>query len=250
MSDMAAVFLRPLLQLHPALQVYLALGVLTLAVAGGAHLWHHRHDWRDPNAVTSLTSMTSLMEALYPERKKLWYRVRARLLAPVLTVIAMVLFWPVAWWMRSSELLNERRMARQREEEVFKVKRRHLLERLTVDQIEDREMVQDPLIAVPKLPFGHLNGVWCQVKAAIQPGDELWSFTATWLGEFGSPELRKGYVLWRRCKPVSHVFTACKELEPVWPELSVCQATGTDARRADLSSDEFQIPAFLRKQAD
>jgi hypothetical protein len=107
MSDVTAVFLHPVMQLHPVLQVYLALGVLTLAVAGGAHLWHHRHDRRNPNAVTS---MTSQMEALHPERKKLWYRVRARLLAPVLTVIAMVLFWPVAWWMRCAELLNERRV--------------------------------------------------------------------------------------------------------------------------------------------
>jgi hypothetical protein len=251
MSDMTAVFLHPLLQLHPVLQVYLALGVLTLAVVGGAHLWHHRHDRRNPNAVTSLTSMTSLMEALHPERKKLWYRVRARLLAPVLTVIAMVLFWPVAWWMRCAELLNERRVARQREEEIFNVKPQYLLERLSVDQIEAREMVQDPLSAVPQLPFGHLNAVWSQVKSAMQPGDELWSFTATWPGSFGSPELRKGYVLWRGRKPVSHVLTMCKELELVLPELpQPRQATGPGGQRNEPPSDEIEIPAFLRKQAD
>jgi hypothetical protein len=100
------------------------------------------------------------MDDLQPERKKLWYRIRARLLAPVLTVIAMVLFWPAAWWMRCAELLNERRMARQREEEIFKVRPQYLLERLTIDEIEAREMVQDPLSAVPQLPFGHLNVVW------------------------------------------------------------------------------------------
>ncbi len=248
MSDMTAVFLHPLLQLHPALQVYLALGVLTLAVAGGTHLWHHRHDRRDPNAVTSLAS---LMENLHPERKKLWYRVRARLLAPVLTVIAMVLFWPVAWWMRCAELLNERRVARQLEEQIFKVKPQYLLERLTVDQIEAREMVQDPLGAVPKLPFGHLNAVWSQLRSAMQPGDELWSFTATWPGSFGSPELRKGYVLWRQRKPVGHVLTMCKELELVLPELpQPRQAAGAAGQRTELPSDEIEIPAFLRKQAD
>ena len=245
MSDMTTVFLHPLLQLHPALQVYLALGVLTLAVVGGAHLWHQRHDRRYPNA------LTSLMEDLHPERKKLWYRVRARLLAPVLTVIAMVLFWPVAWWMRCAELLNERRVARQREEEIFKVKPQHLLERLTVDEIEAREMVQDPLNAVPKLAFGHLNGVWSQLKSAMQPGDELWSFTATSPGSFGSPELRKGYVLWRRRKPVGHVLTMCKELELVTPQLSrPRQAVGPAGKRAELPANEIEIPEFLRKQAD
>jgi hypothetical protein len=212
MNHMALDFLESLFQLHPALLLYLALGVLTLAVAGGAHLWHHRHDRRDPE------SLASLMEDWYPERKKLWYSIRARFLVPVLTVIAMVVFWPAAWWMRCAELLNERRLAREREEAIFKVKPPHLLERLTVEEIEAREVVQDPLNAVPKVPFGHLNAVWYQVKEAMQSGDELWSFTATWPGEFGSPELRKGYVLWRRGKPVGHVLTMCKALEFAIPE--------------------------------
>ena len=245
MKDIDLDFFESLLQLHPALLLYLALGMLTLAVAGGAHLWHHRHDRRDPE------SLASLMEDLYPERKKLWYRIRARLLAPVLTVIAMVLFWPAAWWMRCAEFFNERRPAREREEAIFKVKPRHLLERLTVDEIEAREVVQDPLNAVPKVSFGHLNAVWAQVKEAMQAGDELWSFTATWPGEFGSPELRKGYVLWRRGKPVVHVLTMCKELElvlPVPPKQS--QAGVLDGKKTELDLDKIEIPAFLRKQAD
>jgi hypothetical protein len=245
MNDIDLDFLEPFFQLHPAVLLYLALGVLTLAVAGGAHLWHHRHDRRDPE------SLASLMEDWYPERKKLWYRIRARLLAPVLTVIAMVLFWPAAWWMRCAELLNERRLAREREEAIFKVKPQHLLERLTVDEIEAMEVVQDPLNAVPKVPFGHLNAVWSQVKETMQPGDELWSFTATWPGEFGSPELKKGYVLWRRGKPMGHVLTMCKELELVLPELlPPRQAAGPGGQRTDSPSGEIQIPSFLRKQAD
>jgi hypothetical protein len=245
MSGMTTVLLHSLLQLHPALQVYLALGVLTLAVAGGGHLWHHRHDRRDPS------SLASLMDDLHPERKKLWYRVRARLLAPVLTVIVMVLFWPAAWWMRCAERLNERRLAREREEAIFKVKPQHLLKRLTVDEIEASELVQDPLNAMPKVPFGHLNAVWSQVKEAMQPGDELWSFMATWPGEFGSPELRKGYVLWRLGKPVGHTLTMCKALELVLPEMPMQrEAELLDGKMAELNLDQIEIPAFLRKQAD
>jgi hypothetical protein len=233
------------LELHPYLLLYLGVGMLTLLIAGGSHLWQHRHELRDPN------SLVSLIEDLHPERKKLWYRIRARVLAPVLTVIGMLLFWPVVWWMKCAELLNDRRVARLREEEVFSVQPQHLLERLTVDQIEARELVQDPLSAVPQLPFGHLNAVWSQVKSAMQPGDELWSFTATWPGSFGSPELRKGYVLWRRRKPVGHVLTMCKELVLVLPELPPPrQATGPGVRRTELSLDQIEIPAFLRKQAD
>jgi hypothetical protein len=244
MSAPAAGIFNAMPQLHPALLMYLAVGVLTLAVAGGAHLWHHHHDEREPEWVESLA------QEMNPEREKLWYRVRARVLAPVLTVIAMVLFWPAAWWMKCAELVNERRLAREREEAIFKVKPQHLLERLTVEEIEAREMVQDPLNAVPKVPFGHLNSVWLELKSEMQPGDELWSFNATWPGPVGSPELRLGYVLWQGRKPVRHVLAVCKQLEPVWPELPVSQATDKGARRADLSLDEVEIPAFLRKQAD
>lgn len=245
MNHMALDFLESLFQLHPALLLYLALGVLTLAVAGGAHLWHHRHDRRDPE------SLASLMEDWYPERKKLWYRIRARLLAPVLTVIAMVLLWPAAWWMRCTELLNERRLAREREEAIFKVKPQHLLARLTVDEIEAREVVHDPLNAVSKVPFGHLNAVWAQVKEGMQAGDELWSFTATWPGKFGSPELRKGYVVWRQGKPVGHVLTMCKDLELLLPELPMQrEAEVLDGERTEVNLDQIEIPAFLRKQAD
>ena len=104
---------------------------------------------------------------------------------------------------------------------------------------------------MPKLAFGYLNAVWSQLKSAMQPGDELWSLTATWPGSFGSPELRKGYVLWSRRKPVGHVLTMCRELELVLPELSrPRQTVGPAGQRAELPADEIEIPAFLGKQAD
>lgn len=104
---------------------------------------------------------------------------------------------------------------------------------------------------VPKLPFGHLNVAWFQVKAAMQPGDELWPFTPTWPDSFGSPELRKGCVLWRRRNPVGHVLTMCKALVLVLPELPPPrQVTGPGGQRTELPADQIEIPAFLRKQAD
>jgi hypothetical protein len=54
MNHMALDSFESLLQLYPVLMLYLALGVLTLAVSGGAHLWHHRHDRRDPESLASL----------------------------------------------------------------------------------------------------------------------------------------------------------------------------------------------------
>jgi hypothetical protein len=221
--------------------VYLGAGITTLLVVLAAN-WHSLRP--DPQ------SLESLIEAAIPQPKTLWYRIRAKVLAPLLGGMLMVLLWPVVPVMKLKQWWDERQAEIQRKEDVFKVQRQHLLERLTVAQIEAREMVEDPLQAVLSLPFGHLNAVWCDLVAGLSPGDECWSFEAKWLGRFGSPELRKGYVLWRRGKAVSHVLTVCKELEPVWPELPVRLATDKGARRADLSSDEVEIPAFLRKQAD
>ena len=101
-----------------------------------------------------------------------------------------------------------------------------MLERLTVEEIESREMVYDPLNAVPNLPFGHLNEVWAQLKAAKQTKDELWSFAATWLGDDDTPELRKGYVLWRRRKPLGYILKMSNELAAVQPKVPPTLGSG------------------------
>jgi hypothetical protein len=84
-----------------------------------------------------------------------------------------------------------------------------LRERLTVGEIETREMIIDPLSAVPDLPFGHLNVVWRRFLDDHVESDELWSFST--LGESG--ELRKGYAKVRDGKPISHFVANRKLLE-------------------------------------
>ena len=86
-------------------------------------------------------------------------------------------------------------------ERVFAVKRADLLEKLTVAQIEARERVQDPLGAVPDLPFGHLHAAWQVFLAECQPGDKLWSFSARWPGDWRGEEQREGYVRVRLTGP-------------------------------------------------
>jgi len=197
--------------MNPAQFLYLVLGGLTLVITGAAHFWQHRHELPQGQI------LTSLMEERHPERKRLWYRIRAWVIAPVLVVSSIVLLWPVVWWINCTDLLHERRAARKREDAVFKVKTQHLLERLTVEEIESREVVRDPLDAVPDLPFGHLNVVWAQLKAAKQTRDELWSFAANWPGDDNTPELRKGYVLWRRRKPIGHILKMSNEMDVTRP---------------------------------
>jgi hypothetical protein len=184
--------------------VYLGAGITTLLVVLAAN-WQSLRP--DPQ------SLESLIEAANPQPKTVWYRIRAKVLAPLLGGTLMVLLWPVVPVMKLKQWWDERQAEIRRKEDVFKVQRQHLLERLTVAQIEAREIVEDPLQAVPALPFGHLNAAWCELVAGLAPEDECWSFSAQWSGDWRGPELRTGYVVWRRRKAVGHILTMVKRQE-------------------------------------
>jgi hypothetical protein len=216
--------------------VYLGAGITTLLVVLAAN-WQSLRP--DPQ------SLESLIEAANPQPKTLWYRIRAKVPAPLLGGTLMVLLWPVVPVMKLKQWWDERQAEIRRKEDVFKVQRQHLLERLTVAQIEAREMVEDPQQAVPALPFGHLNAAWCELVAGLEPGDECWSFSAQWSGDCRGPELRTGYVVWRRRKAVGHILTMVKRQE----DLPVAASKPTSSV-GPLHAEEIEIPAFLRKQAD
>jgi hypothetical protein len=133
---------------------------------------------------------------------------------------------------------------------VFKARRRHRLVRLSVAQIEARERVDDPLCAVPNLPFGHLNPVWCALKAKPRWGDGFWSFSAEELGAQGKSVQFQGYVRCRWGRPVGQILTVCKP----WtlpPQASSPPLHGRQRRDPEpWDGGEIEIPAFLRKQAD
>lgn len=51
-----------------------------------------------------------------------------------------------------------------------------LIEHLSLDSIELREVYRDPFNAVPPVPFGHLHGAWQHFCQQLQEADQLWSF--------------------------------------------------------------------------
>ena len=90
--------------------------------------------------------------------------------------------------------------------------REHLVERLTVAQIEAREMVSDPLGAVPALAFGHLNAVWVEFVSKLRAGDEIWAFTAQWRSRWIGDEVRSGYVVTTDGVPGAYLITANRQI--------------------------------------
>jgi len=94
----------------------------------------------------------------------------------------------------------------------FIVRRRDLIARCSIEEIEAIERVVDPLAAVPDSPFGHLNGAWRQIRDSLSVDAELWSFSRTW-EDRGTREQRSGYSAVLRGKVIAHFPAQRKKLD-------------------------------------
>ena len=78
-------------------------------------------------------------------------------------------------------------------QQQFSITPEHLLEELSLEEIERIEIVNDPLGAAPALPFGFLNVRWREFVAARSPDTELWRFQADGVGEYFQWKKVSGY---------------------------------------------------------
>lgn len=137
-----------------------------------------------------------------PPRQRIlgWIRIWA-LLPPIILVVvaAAIVFWPLvlAYDLRTRRPINWKRQPAAAA--PFVPSRKELREQLTIEQVEARERVHDPLGAVPDVPFGFLYPAWQRLVARRHPGDRLWRFEARRKVR-GAVVIRQGYV-WadRRC---------------------------------------------------
>lgn len=183
---------------------YLGIGVSVLVVVFGAHRLTKKDDPK---------SLSDLLDAVNPDRAKLSYRILNNVVVPALAAVAVVVLWPAAFYMKGKEVFGKKSKSAREEKREFGVQRGHLQEHLTVAQIEAREVVTDPLGAVPDLPFGHLNAAWKAFISSAGAEDELWSFKAPWQTTWGRKEVRSGYVIVRSGAPAAHFLTMRREIE-------------------------------------
>jgi hypothetical protein len=130
---------------------YLGIGVAVLAVVFGAHRLTKKDETE---------SLRDLLDAVNPNSKKHSYWIMNNFVAPALAAVAILVVWPAAIYVKGKETFGKKSDSALDEEREFAVERGYLQERLTVEQIEARELVSDPLGVVPTLPFGHLNAAW------------------------------------------------------------------------------------------
>jgi hypothetical protein len=183
---------------------WIAIGIVTLIVVLGSHLLTKKKE---------SDSLRELLDAANPDRTKLSYRLLNNLVAPALGSVFIVIAWPVAIYLKAKELFPGRNSESGDTEREFSVDSEHLLERLSVQAIEQREIVPDPLGAVPALPFGHLHDAWDRFVNDLPEGAEVWSFSSNWENRWGQKELRKGYVAVHDGKPGAYVSTLWKQLD-------------------------------------
>lgn len=131
-----------------------------------------------------------------PRRKKWWWKPLNNIVMLILIPI-LVALWPIAIYFKMEGMIEARRSRNEESSKEFSVTKDHLQRQHTLPEIEAAEVVMDPLGAVPRSPFGHLNTAWEVFKTSILEDDELWSFSALWTTKFGRNELREGYVVMR-----------------------------------------------------
>ena len=113
-----------------------------------------------------------------------------KIIAPIIGVSLVVCFWPAVLFLQLKELYS---VQVDIDDDEYKVRKSDLINCLSIDEIESRERVHDPLGAVPELPFGHLNQAWMTFLEKGAEQDELWSFSGLHKAYWGK-EMQSGYV--------------------------------------------------------
>lgn len=178
---------------------YAAIGVLAFIVIAAAH-YFSTSGTREASIHDVLEELRRAQNECNDPDRPVWKRrieyALEKIVAPALAILLVVAAWPLAIWWKAREIWFSQGTEPTMEKE-FAVEREHLLEPQDLDALETREVVTDPLGAVPGLPFGHLNRAWLNFKAGREPGDSIWTFSARWKLKWGGEEIREGYAIVR-----------------------------------------------------
>lgn len=111
-----------------------------------------------------------------------------------LTYLLLQIFFPFTWPLLLVIKVKENKIAEEEEKSKFHIEFKDLIQKFDRKEIESKEIVHDPLEAVPPLPFGYLHKAWLAYCEQIEAEDDLWSFSATWTNHWSSKEQIEGYV--------------------------------------------------------
>lgn len=157
--------------------------------------------------------VNAALRASDPERRTLRYRIMTDAVAPTLAALFIWALWPAALAMAAKWKLDAKREEdRSREERDARlsqpaVEKSELIERFSIEAIEAREIVKDPMNAAPALPFGHLGASWAVFRSKLMPQDEIWSFGSVRSDQWGTQKHTAGYAAVRNGVIVAHFIS-------------------------------------------
>lgn len=82
-----------------------------------------------------------------------------------------------------------------------------LKQEVTVEEAEEKNMVQNEDLGPFPIPFGYMNDQWLEFKNKIQDGDQIWEFSSSteeWMNLVG----RAGLCIVREGRIVESIVTA------------------------------------------
>jgi hypothetical protein len=174
-----------------ALIGYGAIGLVTSVLVIGSHF------------LEANKPQGELYKAMYPpEQLTPTQWVVKRILKPLLGFVVLIVVWPFAWFVGFMSVWEHYRRKAKDKAAVFSVKRKHLKTLCQLPDVEKNSLIRDPLGAVPALPFGHLNKVWCDFVQKKPDDAQLWSFDFVWGDRYGHKDRRSGYA-WLRGREVA-----------------------------------------------
>ena len=181
--------------------IYFGLGLVVSLIVVAAHLANKRKESKFAR---------DIMKALNPKREAFLYRVLEDVIVPTLAFFLVWLVWPVVFVLKfkdifkkksqevvaesDSDLIPNRNRNRNRnsnsnsnsnsnpedlEEIAFALNDFELTRQVSIEEVERTNLIQDPMEAVPNIPFGHCNARWVVFKDSLQDNETLWEFEST-----------------------------------------------------------------------
>ena len=170
-------------------EIYLGIGLVVCSTVVIVH-------WLGKRNQSSF--VRDAMNAFDPRRNNFTYRVLVDFIIPTLVFFLIWLVWPFAIGLKLKETFTKKpaiEEARKRPEiKEFTLTNDELLREVSIEEVERTNFIQDPLEAVPNVPFGHCNARWVELRNSLLPNETLWEFE-TKRSELLGAELMWGYAV-------------------------------------------------------
>ena len=181
--------------------IYFGLGLVVSLIVVAAHLANKRKESKFSR---------DIMKALNPRREAFLYRVLEDVIVPTLAFFLVWLVWPVVFVLKFKDIFkkksqevvaesdsdlipnrnrnsnpnsnshsNSNSNPKDLEEIAFALNDFELTRQVSIEEVERTNLIQDPMEAVPNIPFGHCNARWVVFKDSLQDNETLWEFEST-----------------------------------------------------------------------